>query len=241
MALTLEQYVQYLDNRGLEWPTPPDVEAPRAKPHLARLPGIKAVTWNPYGTLLAIAGGELWYEHPKHLIMDLVIEKTIQEFKMWGSMTRRPGAPAETFTPLYLHTLNQQRTVPGQAERHPEVAVDKVWQALVKKLLQKDYQFDSGFYGSLNEFACKIAYFFHASLQGIACYAGAAQAISYLHSAGLLQSLVGNGQCLLHHGAIEALPQSTSLCRKQLLVRCHLERPFVRSTGEAPFRETIPS
>src|SRR6266850_1279012 len=34
MALTLEQYATYLDSRDLTWPAPPDVEAPKARPHL---------------------------------------------------------------------------------------------------------------------------------------------------------------------------------------------------------------
>jgi FMN phosphatase YigB (HAD superfamily) len=195
MALTLEQYAQYLDGRGLDWPAPPEVESPRAKPHLVPLRGIRAVTWNPYGTLLAITGGELLFEHPKQLVMDLVLEKTIEEFKIWGSMSRKPGQPSEYFRQLYLQVLNQLRTVPGEAERHPEVAVDKVWQALIKKLLQKDYKFDTGFYGALNEFASKVAYFFHASLQGIAAYPGAVRALSDLAFRGTLQGLLGNGQC----------------------------------------------
>src|SRR5262249_49175584 len=37
MPLTLEQYASYLDTRDLPWPAPPEVEPPRAKPHLKRL------------------------------------------------------------------------------------------------------------------------------------------------------------------------------------------------------------
>src|SRR5207248_5754287 len=64
MALTLEQYATYLDTRGLPWPAPPEVERPKAKAYLVRLPEIRAVTWNIYGTLLAISGGELYFQHP---------------------------------------------------------------------------------------------------------------------------------------------------------------------------------
>jgi hypothetical protein len=64
MALTLEQYATYLDTRDLPWPAPPEVHRPKAKPHLVRLPDIRAVTWSVYGTILAIAGGELYFEHP---------------------------------------------------------------------------------------------------------------------------------------------------------------------------------
>ena len=40
MSLTLEQYASYLDTRGLPWPVAPDVERPKARPHLTRLKGI---------------------------------------------------------------------------------------------------------------------------------------------------------------------------------------------------------
>jgi FMN phosphatase YigB (HAD superfamily) len=195
MALTLEQYVKYLDTRDVPWPEPPDVEPPKARPHLVRLSGVRAVTWNVYGTLLAIAGGELYLEHPKPFAMDVALDKTIQEFKMWGSMTRKPGQPTEYLRQVYGDLLAQQRAVPGSSERYPEVSVDRLWDAFIKRLLQKDYKFDAGFYGSLNEFSRKVTYFFHASLQGVAAYPGAAAALRAVADAGLKQGLVGDGQC----------------------------------------------
>src|SRR5947207_1367333 len=153
MALSLEQYASYLDTRDLPWPAAPTVERPRAKPHLTRLPGVKAVLWNVYGTLLNIAGGELVFEHPQKLLMDVALDKTVQEFKMWGSMSRKPGQPSEYMGQLYSQELIEQRSMPGGGERHPEVASERVWEAILKRLLQKDYKFDAGFFGSLNEFS----------------------------------------------------------------------------------------
>jgi FMN phosphatase YigB (HAD superfamily) len=195
MALTLSQYAGYLDTRGLSWPAPPEIEKVKARPHLTRLSNVRAVTWNIYGTLLAISGGDLLFEHPDKFIMDVALDKTIQEFKMWGSMTRKPGQPADYLAQVYRKLLAEQRTVPGGADKHPEVLADRLWEAFIKKLLQKDYTFDAGFYGSLNEFSRKVAYFFHASLQGTACYAGAAQALKGVKQTGLTQGLLGNGQC----------------------------------------------
>src|SRR5262249_40477737 len=65
----------------------------------------------------------------------------------------------------------------------------------LKKLLQKDYKFDAGFFGSLNEYSRKVAYFFHASLQGTACYPGAAQALRQVAARGLAQGVIADGQC----------------------------------------------
>src|SRR5262245_4688915 len=195
MPLSLEQYARYLDSRDLPWPSPPEVERPRAKPYLVSLPGVRAVTWNVYGTLLAVAGGELLFEHPNKFVMDVALDKTIQEFKMWGSMTRKPGQPADYLRLIYTSLLQEQRTVTGGGEKYPEVAADRLWEAFVKKLLQKDYKFDTNFYGSLNEFSRKVAYFFHASLQGTACYPGGAAALRYVADRGLTQSLLADGQC----------------------------------------------
>jgi FMN phosphatase YigB (HAD superfamily) len=194
MPLTLEQYATYLDSRDLPWPAPPEIERPRARPCLIRLPKVRAVLWNVYGTLLSITSGELLFEHPTQYIMDVALDKTIQEFKMWGSMTRKPGQPAEYLRQIYGTVLAEQRTQPGGGEKHPEVLAERVWEALVKRLLQKDYKFDAGFYGSLNEFSRKVAYFFHASLQGTACYPEAAQALRTVAKRGLAQGLLADAQ-----------------------------------------------
>ena len=195
MPLTLEQYATWLDGRDLPWPAPPKPSHVRAKPHVVRLAGIRAVLWNVYGTLLAIPYGELVFEHPQPFVMSVALEKTIAEFKMWGSMSRKPGQPSEYMLHLYTTQLDEQRLAPSRGEKHPELVADRVWEGLIKKLFQKDYKFDAGFYGSLNEFSRKVAYFFHASLQGTACYRGAAAALQAVADAGLVQGLCADGQC----------------------------------------------
>jgi FMN phosphatase YigB (HAD superfamily) len=195
MALSLEQYAAALDARNLAWPAPPAVKRARARPHLKPLGDVRAVVWSIYGTLLAIPGGELYLEHPQKLMMDVALDKTLQEFKMWGSMTRKPGQPAEYLGQLYARALGELKLAPSPGERHPEVAAERIWEEIIKKLLQKDYRWDLGFYGSLNEFSRKVAYFFHASLQGSDCYAGAARALKQVAAAGLAQGWLDNGQC----------------------------------------------
>ena len=196
MALTLDQYAAYLDTRDLPWPSPPEgVEQVKVRPHLKPLPQVRAVLWNVYGTLLALPGGELWFQHPDSFVMSVALDKTLQEFKMWGSMSRKPGQPAEYLGQIYSQVLAEQRSFPPGGERHPEVASDRLWEAIIKKLLQKDYKWDAGFYGSLNEFSRKVAYFFHASLQATAAYPGAAAALRHVKDSGRLQGLLADGQC----------------------------------------------
>ena len=51
---------------------------------------------------------------------------------------------------------------------------ERIWDDIVKKLQQKEYTFDAGTYGRVGEFVKKIAYFYHASIQGAGAYPGAA-------------------------------------------------------------------
>jgi len=194
MPLSLEQYAAYLDTRDLPWPAPPEVDRPKVKPHLVRLPGVRAVTWNAYGTLLAISGGDLVFQHPNDFVMSVALDKTVQEFKMWPAMSRKPGQPADYMKIIYEQVLDEQRLATG-GEKYPEVAADRLWETIIKKLFQKDYQFDASFYGSLNEYSRKVAYFFHASLQGTGCYPGAAFALRHVAERGLAQGLHADGQC----------------------------------------------
>jgi hypothetical protein len=195
MPLTLEQYAEYLGTRDLPWPAAPTPQRPKAKPHVVPMPGVRLVTWNIYGTLLAIASGDLVFVHPQKFVMELALDKTVQEFKMWGSMSRKPGQPSEYMRQIYSSVLDEQRLAPSPGEKNPEILADKIWDAILKKLFQKDYKFDAGFFGSLNEYCKKIAYFFHASLQGTACQENAAAALEHISSCGVRQGLIADAQC----------------------------------------------
>src|SRR6476646_9717031 len=113
MPLTLDQYADYLDTRDLTWPAPPEVLRPKARPHYKVLRGVQAVTWNIYGTLLHLSSGELVFEHPTKFVMEVALEKTVQEFKMWGSMTRKPGQPSDYMGQLYSKALEDLRLQPS--------------------------------------------------------------------------------------------------------------------------------
>jgi FMN phosphatase YigB (HAD superfamily) len=195
MAMTLEQYADFLDTRDLVWPAPPPPHPPKAKPYLVRMPQVRAVTWSLYGTLLNIFSGQLLFEHPDKFVMDIALDKTVQEFKMWGSMVRKPGQPSEYMGQIYRGVLTDLRLAPSHKEKHPEISSERVWEEIVKKLQKKDYKYDVAFFGPMNDYCRKIAYFFHASLQGTACYDGAAQALEQVHNLGLKQGLIADAQC----------------------------------------------
>ncbi|MCI0703786.1 MAG: HAD hydrolase-like protein [Planctomycetia bacterium] len=195
MPLTLEQYVERLDSRtDLPWPAAPKIDAPKAKPKLKPMP-VKGVLWTVYGTLVVIPQGELLFEHPEESLADMVFEKLIKEFKMWNSMTRKPGAPSAYMKELYNKALTTLRMTGSGSEKFPEVQVERVWDDIVKKLFQKEYTFDAALYGSMNEYVKKIAYFYHASIQGSAAYPGAVEAMKLLEDRKVTQGLLGDGQC----------------------------------------------
>jgi hypothetical protein len=74
------------------------------------------------------------------------------------------------------------------------------------------FEFDAGFYGSLNEFSRKVAYFFHSSMQGTNCYPGAAVALRHVKECGLVQGLLADAQCFtvvqLQRGLIRQDPEA---------------------------------
>ena len=189
MPLTLEQYAdEYLPKRGLPWPSAPKVEPKKAKPALAQLP-VKAVMWTAYGTLLAVPKGELLFEPEIDFVYDAALDKLIQEFKMWQSMSRKPGAPAAYMKELYKKAYDTVRLT------NPEIVSEKIWDDVYKKLLQKDYVYEVSTYGPPAEYVKKISYFFHASIQGCGAYAGAADAIRAVAEMGKFNGLLADGQC----------------------------------------------
>ena len=193
----LDLYATSLCERSdLVWPKPPAIEPFKAKAGSFGLKGIRCVMWGTYGTLLHVASGDLLFEHPKEFVTNLALEKTIQEFRMWGSMSRKPGQPSDSLLPIYRNLIFDLKAGSGlPGEKFPELASERVWEAVIQKLQKKDYVIDHGKYGSTIEFARKIAFFFHTALQGANVYPGSVATISDLASRGILQGLLGNGQC----------------------------------------------
>jgi hypothetical protein len=59
--------------------------------------------------------------------MQVALDKTLQEFKMWGSMTRKPGQPADYLQQIYTNVLADQRMAPAPSgERFPEIPAERI-------------------------------------------------------------------------------------------------------------------
>ncbi|QDV32071.1 hypothetical protein Spb1_40190 [Planctopirus ephydatiae] len=167
MAKSLLQYMQMLDDPSRRWPAPPKVEEIKATPSIKPLAGLKLMAWDPYGTLIRIADGQLEPIVPQMLRMEIALDKTLKEFNMWNSMTRKPGAPWEYLWQIYQKIVEDSK-LQAKVKRGetPDPNMASYWRKVLGKLEQKSYSYDESIYGDLDELSLKIAWFFQASLQG---------------------------------------------------------------------------
>lgn len=196
MAKSLSEYIEWVEARPqLIWPKPPIPVPLDASPYLKPLPEIRAVTWCVYGTLLNIQGGRLYHVHPQAVRMQIALQKTIDEFNMWHSMTRKPGQPWETLLPQYTNFVEELRMAATKRKGDAsEVDSSKVWFRIIERLLKNEYQYDLDLYGKPDELALKVAYFFHAMLQGVGISDHTIPMLRRLSQAGMRQGLLDDGQ-----------------------------------------------
>ena len=209
MSKSLEEYADWLDTRDLLWPEAPDAVPVKATPYLKPFAEVRAVIWSLYGMLLRIGDGRLHLLHPQPMPMQIALEKTIHEFNMWNSMSRKPGQPWEYMLQQYTRLVEDERLAasPRKGES-TEVDAAKVWAKIIERLGQKEYQWDEDLYGELEEYSEKIAYFFHSFLQGVAAMPDAYSTLMAVCGAGFTQGIVGDGQ-------VFSLLQLTRALRKQ--------------------------
>lgn len=244
MPQTLQEYADWLDNRQLIWPRLSAAVKPKATPLLKPLTGIRAVTWSIYGTLLRIADGRLLHRHPQSFRMQVALEKTIEEFNMWHSMSRKPGAPWEYMLTQYSDVLEKQqmRGTRNKGDR-PEVDSAALWQTLIERLVKNEYQWDTAQHGDLADLSVKVAYFFHMRLQAIAAAEGALAALETVAGAGLVQGLLADAQQFTLVQMLRAfrgqgkLPPLTGLFRPECMTFSH--QVGVRKPSKSMYRHAL--
>ncbi|WP_437205926.1 HAD family hydrolase [Planctomicrobium sp. SH664] len=214
MSLGLAEYIEKLDERkDLIWPQPPDPVPLKVSPSLAPLPRIKAVTWSVYGTLLNIDQGMLLHHHPQEIRMQIALDKTIREFNMWNSMSRKPGQPWEYMLRQYTELVEDARLTSTKKRGDiPEIDSGRIWRKILERLVKNDYVWDEALYGDLTDLSIKVAYFFHASLQGTTAAPTACEVLTRLMQAGIASGLLSDGQMF-------TLPQLVRNLRQQGPVR----------------------
>lgn len=209
MGLSLAAYLEELHQRpDLIWPQAPAPVPLKVTPATKPLSGIKAVTWTVYGTLLSIDQGRLLHTHPQEIRMQIALEKTIKEFNMWYSMTRKMGQPWEGLLIQYKR-ICEDLEMKGTRRKgdFPEIDSLIVWRKIIERLQQKEFSYDVGKYGDLDDFAAKVAYFFHASLQGVTAAEGTRDTLGLLTMSGIRQGLLADGQAFTLPQLLHALNQ----------------------------------
>lgn len=216
MGKSLTEYLSWVEARpGLIWPKPPSPVPIDADPYIKPLPEIRAVSWCVYGTLLQIHDGRLHHLHPQVLRMQVALQKTIEEFHMWNSMSRKPGQPWEYMLQQYSKLIEEGRLAGTKRKGDtPEIDSSKVWFKLIDRLLKNEYEFDRSIYGDVEDLALKVSYFFHAMLQGVSATAAAPAALQRVTQGGLKQGLIDDGQAFtfaqLQH-ALQMVDPTTAL------------------------------
>jgi FMN phosphatase YigB (HAD superfamily) len=194
IVLSLAEYSDALDSRDVIWPRPEEIRPVKAKASIEPLPGIRAILWDVYGTLLRITGGRFQWLPKEEVRLQIALDRTIHEFNMWNSMYRRPGPPWQSMIGLYQSTAERQAMVGTARGDYPEVDLCDVWSHIVDRLHEKEYQYDADLMGDQQELSEKIAFFFHSCLQGMEARSGAVQCMRDFSEAGLIQGVLADGQ-----------------------------------------------
>ena len=233
MSLTLAEYADQLNQRDLIWPRVPAAKPVAAKPSIDHLPGIKAVLWDVYGTLLRTPDGGFTLFPEQEIRLQVALEKTIHEFNMWNSMYRKPGPPWQSMINQY-RDYAERLAMAGTKRKgdFTDVNLVFVWRGIIDRLFDKEYVYETETYGDTDAFSEKVAYFFHRNLQATEAREGAATAVQELRETGVRQGLFGNGQsftmvqvatALAEQGFIpglgESFPPGNNLLSYQMGVR----------------------
>src|SRR5688572_3848713 len=165
MALSLLKYAEHLDARDDPKPAGPEPKPfPSVKPHLTLQP-VKAVIYSGLGTLW-LAAREPELLPTDETMRKIALDKTVTEFKMWASMSRKPGDPSDYLCAM-LQTIADKLIAANLLTGRTEIRIEQVWQGILDRLFQKEYAYDAGFFGSPGEYSEKIALYYQRASQGM--------------------------------------------------------------------------
>ena len=193
MSLSLAEYADSLEQRSLIWPRVAVAVPVAANPSIRPLSGVRAVLWDVYGTLLRVTDGQYTILPAKELRLKIALDKTIHEFNMWNHMYRKPGPPWQSMIGIYKSTIERLQARASARGDITDVSPVEVWRQLIDKLFEKAYVINEELYGDVDEFAEKVAYFFHCSLQGMEAREGAVSVMSDLAGREIRQGCLSDG------------------------------------------------
>jgi len=252
MALSLLKYAEQLDARNDPRPLGPEPASfESAKPHLA-VQTVKAVVYSGLGTLwLAPSEPELLPSDP--IMRKIALEKTVTEFKMWASMSRKPGEPGDYLEVLVKQVADKLEAANLTSQR-TEIRLEHVWQQIVDRLRQKEYTYDAASYGTPPELAEKIAYYYQRASQGISVFPKALAALRTVAKKGVVQGIHANGQqatpvvvcrALVEQGKLTSLAEvfepAISIWSYEMGVRKETDKGFATLLAEMTSKGLTPA
>lgn len=195
MALTLSEYADALDDRNLIWPKVPAPVPLKSRPSIKRLPGIRAVLWDVYGTLLRTPDDAYTLFPKPEVRLQVALDKTIHEFNMWNHMYRKPGPPWQSMINQYCDYIDRAKMVaPKHRGDFTETNLVAIWRAIIARLFDKEFVYDEDTLGNEAQLSEKVAYFFHNCLQALEGRADAGHLMTQLREAGIQQGALADGQ-----------------------------------------------
>lgn len=210
MSQTWPEYFDTLQEKPLKWPQPPPVQPVSAQSSLKPLHDVKVVMWDFYGTLVRISDGELKLQVEDDLRMQIALEKTLEEFAMWQSMTRKPGSPWRYLWSQYRELLDQlQMTKSCAVGDSPRIGLHEIWRKILERLVKKDYEWDTVVHGDRERLAQHVGFFYHLSLQGVEVLPEVLKTLRSIHQIGLRQAIFGETESF-------SLPHFSWLAQREL-------------------------
>ena len=195
MALTLSEYAKSLDDRKLIWPQVPAPVPLKSRPSVNKLPNIRVIFWDVYGTLLRIPDETFTLFPEPEVRLQVALDKTIHEFNMWNHMYRKPGPPWQSMIHQYGDYVDRAKMVaPKHRGDFTEVNLVSIWRSIINRLFDKEYVYDSDTLGNVSELSEKVAYFFHSCAQGLEGRTDAGYLVNQLREAGIQQAALADGQ-----------------------------------------------
>jgi putative hydrolase of the HAD superfamily len=165
--------------------------------HTERLPEIRVVIFDVYGTLFNYWRPEFATEAGKQAALLTAFKKTISRFGMGEYLLRmNSGEPAEkTLGDLYhgLITLKHEIAEKKNIE-FPEVKIESVWEAIVLMLKRRGYDPSRFNLGDSADFVRCVAYHYNFFSFSRGLYQGVYETLLELQSKNIRLGLVSNAQ-----------------------------------------------
>jgi len=195
-VFNLNRYAKKLRRRfASELIAPARLTHSYVRENVTRLGGIKAVMWDVYGTLVKAESGDLDSYIKKKAKAVAALAAAVKEFGFDAAFSKSQVSPERWLLKQYLGEIEQvHRTKRRRGVPFPEVKIEYIWLKIIKSLVRRGYKPDYARFGTLENLALAVGYYFDLVISKTAFYRGAARVVSDLHRRGIIQGFISNAQ-----------------------------------------------